>query len=134
MEKLILAFVFLAFFGCKSVQAQQLSWEEKINPQYQIDWKKAQGEEELRRASQGLENAPTVVHAPQSDEAIAQELAWREGRRVALLAYMQDLQNGEQTPENEALLYKYTQALRQNEDKIGGLRTETDRRRSAPRR
>jgi hypothetical protein len=134
MEKLILSLVFLSLFGWNSAQAQQLSWEEKISPQYQLDLKKAQGEEALRRASAGLENPPVVVHTPQSDEAMAQELAWRENRRVELLGYMQELQNGEQTPENEALLYKYTQALRQNEDKIGSLRSETDRRRNAPRR
>ena len=119
MNKLFLLVAVFLLANIGAAAAQQLSWEDKLKPQHQLDLKKMQGEEALGQTTKELS---TVVLPAQNPQNPTDELAWREHRRDELLGYITNLQNSIQTPEVQHQTEKYMQALRQNEDKIGALR------------
>jgi predicted RND superfamily exporter protein len=119
MNKLVFFAAVFLLTSISTAAAQQLSWEDKMKPQYQLDLKKMQAEEALEKSSKELS---TVVLPAQNPQSPTDELAWREHRREELLGYITNLQNSIQTPEVQHQTDKYMQALRQNEDKIGALR------------
>ena len=109
-----------------------------MSPQYQVDLKKAQGEEALRR-SQNAFDQPNAAQSAAANAAtnnpvarptrasIQAEINYREQRRSELLTLAAEWLNAEPTDENLFRAQKYQHALQQNEESLSALRTQLDR-------